>query len=82
MVNLLQKESRDWKSWALSVAILIIASLAGLLSGTAVSMIQDMRKEFLTEFYAIRIINNEQDKCITELKAHQKTRLDRERGVK
>lgn len=73
MVQLLDKNGggSDWRGWALSVAILIIAGVAGLFSALSMSMIKDFRNEVLTEFKENRIKNHDQDLCLEQVKMQQ-----------
>ena len=75
----------------LAITILIIAGLGGILSGLSVTILKDIRNEFLAEAKEQRKINHEQDLCLKSLEAEtkriddlQKQRLERERrsGVK
>lgn len=76
MVQLIK--NGDWKSWALSVAILIIAGLAGVFSALSLTLIKDFRSEVLLEFRDIQKKNHEQDLCLKELQTYQGERLRRE----
>lgn len=70
MVQLLKNDNggSDWKGWALSIAVLIIAGLASILSGLSVSLIKDFRNEFITETREHKDLNHRQDLEIAELK--------------
>ena len=63
--------SSDWKGWALSIAVLIIAGLAGIFSGLSMTMIKDFRSEVLVEFKDNRTKNHEQDLCLEQMKIYQ-----------
>lgn len=72
------ENNSDWKGWALSVTILVIAGLAGLFSGLSMTILKDFRSEVLTEFIEIRRTNHAQDLCIEKMQIHQDERLRRE----
>ncbi len=100
MVNLLLKpnnpknreggDNKEWRAWALSIAILIIGALGGAIgTGTFVLVrdlrqellgeVKEIRKEFVAEIKDIRICITETKEKQVEFKAHQDERLKRER---
>lgn len=69
MVTLYDRDFKsDWKAWALNISIGVISFLAALGIYFVSGLVKDMRAEIMTEIKEIHALDNNQEKCIAELK--------------